>query len=347
MSETQNTEQQQPAAAPPKPEERPKLLPVVDDGEFAQLLDTNRFAQIQRVAALFSESDLVPEVFQKKTANCAVALQMAFRMRVDPMMLMQNMYIVHGKPGIEAKLAIALMNSRGPFEGPIQWRITGEALADRAWTAYAKHRLTGQVCEATVTWKMVQAEGWDKNSKWKSIPDMMGRYRSATFLGRLYCPEVLLGLATEDELYDVVPRLVSGERIDSGSGEVIDMMPRSRPPAAESTGNAETRGTQAETINAPVETTKAEVETKSAADETPASSAEAKAADAPAADMGTKASKAQKESIIKIASRQGLTVAQLDEHMVARFAFGIDELPVALVGDVIQFLGALRAKSAA
>lgn len=201
-----------------------QLSPVNDESEFAELLDSNRFGQIQRVANLFSESTLIPEVFQGKPANCAVALQMAFRMHVDPLMLMQNMYIVAGKPGIEAKLAIALINQRGPFQGPVQWRQEGEN-ETRSWTAYAVHRQTGERCEATVTWQMVVAEGWNgkTGSKWKSLPDLMGRYRSAVFLGRLYCPEVLLGLPTDDELRDIGnERAIVGERVHNDEPNAIE-----------------------------------------------------------------------------------------------------------------------------
>lgn len=192
-------------------------LVVKDESEFASLLDTARFSQIQRIAKMFASSDLVPEVFQGKVANCAVALQMAFRLQVDPMMLMQNMYILKGKPGIEAKLAIALINSRGPFTGPVQWRFEGEG-KQRKCTAYAKHKGTGEICEADVTWSMVESEGWSSKggSKWLTIPEMMFRYRSAMFLGRLYCPEVLLGLNSNDELRDI-------DNID----DVV--MPKSRP----------------------------------------------------------------------------------------------------------------------
>jgi hypothetical protein len=201
-----------------------QVSPVSDVSEFAELLDSNRFAQIQRVAKLFSESDLIPQVFQGKPANCAVALQMAFRMHVDPMMLMQNMYIVHGKPGIEAKLAIALINQRGPFTGPVQWKTEGEGKT-RKWTAYATHRSTGEKCEAVVTWEMAVAEGWTTKtgSKWMTIPDLMGRYRSAMFLGRLYCPEVLLGLPTDDELRDIgQERVVIGQRISDAAPNAIE-----------------------------------------------------------------------------------------------------------------------------
>lgn len=179
---------------------------VQDTSMFANLLDTNRFKQMYSISKLFAASELVPKQYQGHPANCMVALQMAFRMEVDPMMFMQNTYIVQGRPGIEAKLAIALVNSRGPFTGPIQWKFDGTG-KNRSCTAYATHKITDEVCEAEVTWAMVEAEGWasKSGSKWKSIPDLMFRYRSAMFLARLYCPEVLLGMHSVDELHDIQP----------------------------------------------------------------------------------------------------------------------------------------------
>ena len=179
-------------------------LNVLDTGEFNTLMDSDRFAQMQRVGTMFSQSDLVPDVFKGKPANCMVALQMAFRLKIDPLALIQSMYVVHGKPGLEAKMVIALINTRGPFDGPIQWRFDGEGKS-RSCTAYATHRNTKERCEQTVTWAMVEAEGWagKTGSKWKTMPDVMFQYRSAAFLGRLFCPEVILGLSTNDELQDM------------------------------------------------------------------------------------------------------------------------------------------------
>jgi hypothetical protein len=154
---------------------------------------------------MYSKSQMVPAHYQNKPADCMIACQMAVRLGVDPFMFLQNTYIVSGKPGMEAKLAIALVNSRGPFSGPIQWKFDGQGKT-RSCTAYAVHKVTGEVCEATVTWAMVEAEGWNKKpgSKWLSMPDMMFRYRSATFLARLYCPECLMGMMAEDEIIDTV-----------------------------------------------------------------------------------------------------------------------------------------------
>ena len=177
-----------------------------DNGSFSSYLDTAKFMQIQRVAAMFASSDMVPVHYRGKVANCALAIHMATRLEMDPMMFMQNSYVISGKPGLQAVVAIALVNSRGPFTGPIQWKFAG-TIKDktRQCTAYAKHKVTGEICETTVTWAMVEAEGWNKKagSKWLTLPDLMFQYRSGSFLARLYCPEVILGLPTAEELEDI------------------------------------------------------------------------------------------------------------------------------------------------
>src|SRR5690606_12997264 len=72
--------------------------------------------------------------------------------------------------------------------------------------AWATEKATGERLEsAPVTMEMAVNEGWyGKNgSKWKSMPDLMMRYRSAAFFGRIYAPELLMGLPAEEEVHDV------------------------------------------------------------------------------------------------------------------------------------------------
>ena len=180
-----------------------KLISV-DDSSFSFLMDTARFEHLWRVANCFAKSDLVPSHYKGKPENCMLTCQMAMRLNLEPLMLMQNTYIVHGRPGMEGKLVIALVNTRGPFTGPIEWEFDDEENPKRC-TAFAIHKITGNVCKATITWKMVEAEGWSKKegSKWLTIPAQMFRYRSAVFLARAYCPEVTFGFPTVEELRDI------------------------------------------------------------------------------------------------------------------------------------------------
>lgn len=168
------------------------------------MMDPRAFEHIQRVAKVYAASDMVPKQFQDNIANCVIALELAHRLGVSVFMLMQASYVVHGRPGLEAKLAIALCNERGPFRGPIQHRYARDGKNNiTACTAYAQHK-NGETCEATITSEVVKAEGWlDKpGSKWKTMPEQMYAYRASVFLIRRVCPEVIMGLHTVDELED-------------------------------------------------------------------------------------------------------------------------------------------------
>lgn len=191
-------------------------LPVHYSGPLAFLVDTNAFNHLWRVAKSYAAAGtMVPKNFQGKPEDCFVACQLALRLGCDPYMLMQNTYIVHGRPGFEAKLATALLNSSGKLKGTLKYSFdgSGDAYGCRAWGIDAE---TGEkVVGPKVDWSMVKAEGWNKDkqirdgggvqkSKWNTMPDLMFTYRAATFFIRTNYPEVLMGMQTRDELEDSV-----------------------------------------------------------------------------------------------------------------------------------------------
>src|SRR5690606_28728464 len=61
---------------------------------------------------------------------------------------------------------------------------------------------------------MAHAEGWvSKNgSKWKTMPELMIRYRAAAFFGRLYAPEITMGMHTQEEVMDIPYEDVAADR---------------------------------------------------------------------------------------------------------------------------------------
>ncbi len=177
-------------------------MPAVRAGFF----DLQSFELIQRVSKAFASSDLVPKNYQGNLANCMIAMDMAQRIGANPLMVMQNLYIVHGTPGWSSKFLIATINASGRYSSlRYEWKgKSGEA--DYGCRAWAIERETSERLDGIwVTWSMVKAEGWEsKNgSKWKTIPDQMFVYRSAAFWQRAYAPELGMGLQTSEEIHDV------------------------------------------------------------------------------------------------------------------------------------------------
>lgn len=176
-------------------ENAPVLIPTKEE---------RSFALAQREAQALASSDLVPKEFKGNVANCLIALNLAKRIGADPLMVLQNLDIIHGRPAFRATFLIACLNQCGRFT-PLRYKITGEG-DDKTCVAVANDRETGEEYEGPpVSIGMAKAEGWStKNgSKWKTMPDLMLRYRAAAFFARTTAPEVAMGLYTADELDDI------------------------------------------------------------------------------------------------------------------------------------------------
>ena len=178
--------------------------------ELAFMHDGAALEHLWRLSRYFAASRMVPQHFQQKPEDCMVALMMAQQLQVNPVLALQNLQVINGRPGFSAAFAIGLANQRGPFQGPITWSVQGEGDGLQV-TAQATVKSTGEVAMATVTMAMAKAEGWTKNPKYRSIPEQMLKYRAATWLIRLHCPEVLMGLHSSEELEDIRPVAVREE----------------------------------------------------------------------------------------------------------------------------------------
>lgn len=165
------------------------------------------FEDAQRMVAPLAKSDLVPATFQGKVGNCLIALEMAQRIGASPLMVMQNLYIVYGKPAWSSQFLIACINASGKFS-PLRYKMTGEKGSDSfGCIAWAVDNAGERLESPEVTIGIAKKEGWfNKNgSKWQSMPELMLRYRCATLFARLFAPELTMGIQTDDEVVDVQP----------------------------------------------------------------------------------------------------------------------------------------------
>lgn len=223
------------------PSNLPASMPMVSVG----LMDSQSFELAQRVAKLFASSTLVPKDYQGNLANCVIALNMASRIGADPLMCMQNLYVVHGRPSWSSQFLIAAINKCGRFNA-LRYEFKGkEGQDDWGCRAYTIEKDTGETLYGSwITIKMAKDEGWHgKNgSKWKSMPQQMLMYRAASFFQRAYAPEISMGLHTVEEVresYDL-------ERDEDGAYRVS--MDDLRQAEAETA-----RGTEPSTEAAPID----------------------------------------------------------------------------------------------
>lgn len=178
---------------------------------------TKKFEVLQRKAKMLTTSTIVPDSYRGNVGNCVIALEMAERMGVVPLMVMQNLYIVHGNPAWSSKFLIASINASKRFS-PLRFEFKGEeGHTDYGCRCYAyeasdrdhKEPLYGD----WITMDMANKEGWTKKSgsKWLSMPNQMLRYRAAAFWQRVYCPEISMGLLTAEEAEDIAVDTTSAQ----------------------------------------------------------------------------------------------------------------------------------------
>ncbi|WP_223621209.1 recombinase RecT [Lysobacter sp. ESA13C] len=183
--------------------------PTTTETARAMTAGETAFVLAQRKAQAYSKSTLVPKDYQNNVPNVLIAMEVANRIGANDLMVMQNLYIVHGRPSWSASFLIATVNACKRFT-PLRFETRGgdDATKDSyAVRAYAKDAKTGEECIGSwITWAMVKAEGWHgkAGSKWKTMPEQMFMYRAATFWARVYAPEVSMGIHTADEVEDIV-----------------------------------------------------------------------------------------------------------------------------------------------
>ena len=181
---------------------------VTQPAEVANVLsaytNSEQFELSQRAGKMLAASDLVPQQFRGNVANCVIGLNIASRLGADPFAVLQSLYIVHGRPSWSAQFLVAMVNASGRFT-PLQFRMTGQG-DDLTCIAHAKDKETGDVVDGPpISIRMAKEEGWHgKNgSKWKTMPDLMLRYRAGAFFARLYAPDLCLGMRTMEEEVDI------------------------------------------------------------------------------------------------------------------------------------------------
>lgn len=213
------------------------------------------FVQLQRMANLFTCSSMVPETFrgQNNLGNAVIALDMAIRMKANPLAVMQNIYIVHGRPAWSAQFLIATLNKSGKFSA-IRYEFEGkEGTDDWGCRACAIELSTGTMLAGPlVTIGLAKREGWyaKTGSKWQTMPELMLRYRAASWFVRAYAPEITMGLPEADEqreTIDITPQEPEDPQENSVTvAEIEKKAKRGRKPKSESVTEPEQEPEQAQ-----------------------------------------------------------------------------------------------------
>jgi len=217
---------------------------VADDKPFViqPYSGLSEFEAAQRMARSIASSAMVPEAYrgENKIGDVCIALDYAARLRVAPLMVLQNLHVIEGRPALGSSFIIACINGSRRFT-PLRFRtkdLGTKTVKSEVWTGPAGQR-TKQVvsveihdwsCVAVandirsgeevvgppVTIELAVHEGWyhRRGSKWKTMPQVMLQYRAAAFFGRLYAADILMGMQSVDELEDIKSGAIEVETVE-------------------------------------------------------------------------------------------------------------------------------------
>jgi hypothetical protein len=175
-----------------------------------------------KMAQILSASTIVPKTFQGNIGNTMIAIDIAQRLHTNPLMIMQNVYVVYGMPSFSAKFLIACINASGLFATPLRYEFVGEkGKDDWGCYAYAIDKQGELLKGSTITIGIAKQKGWYQKdgSNWKVEPEQMLRYRAATRFQSAYCPEITCGLAVKEELEDADYTEITTDNVEQLSAE--------------------------------------------------------------------------------------------------------------------------------
>ena len=188
--------------------------------------DPDAFGKKMQIAEALSRTQFVPEAFRGRAEDCLVALDMAARLELNPLAVFPDLYVIDNRASFSSKFLIALVNRSGRFTR-IEYDEGVDGEADVTFTDWGankgeKKKTRGKLPNyyATASFtelasgrsfsspridvRFAEKNGWVEKmgSKWRSMPELMVRYRSAAILIRTVCPEIVMGLEWAEDLED-------------------------------------------------------------------------------------------------------------------------------------------------
>jgi hypothetical protein len=179
--------------------------------ELAIHTKTQDWELMQRQAKASSLCTFIPEAFKGNVTNCLLAVELAEKMGLHWLTVMNSLHSIHGKFGWSAKFMIGRVNISGKYASDIRYEEGGEGddqfCCAWVWEKTSENEKARKLVGTRVTIAMAKKEGWfgKSGSKWQTMPDQMLRYRAATFFCNTHAPELLMALPMSDELVDMKP----------------------------------------------------------------------------------------------------------------------------------------------
>ena len=208
----QNKEQT--ALAVKEPTQNPNAVTMWNDAKL--------YNQSLAMAQTLSKSEIIPQSYKGKPADCLIAIDIANRLGLSPAIVMQNSQIVRGNFTWRGSACKAMIDGCGRYQ-KTRYVYVGEEGKDSYGCYLEAIDNDGDIIKGVpVTIAMAKKEGWynKDGSKWQSMCDLMLKYRAAAFFMRTECASIAMGFLTKEEVEDIYGK----QTIDNQKASVVDML---------------------------------------------------------------------------------------------------------------------------
>lgn len=197
------------------------------------IFNVQALTQLQAVAGLMAQAAVtVPEHLRGNPADCMAIIMQAMQWGMNPYAVAQKTHLVNGVLGYEAQLVNAVISSSNAIVGRFHYEYEGDwskcaSMREeivkkpakgggtydkkemvRGWTSADEQGLSVRVGavirgESEITWgePVFLSSVITRNSPlWISNPKQQIAYLALKYWARLYCPAVVLGVYTPDEV---------------------------------------------------------------------------------------------------------------------------------------------------
>lgn len=203
------------------------------------MMNETVMVRIESMAARMATSKITtPKHLQGNEGDCMAIIMQAMQWGMNPYAVAQKTHLVNGTLGYEAQLVNAVITARAPvkerlhFEWYGDWsKVNGKDDKSPTLGVRVSATLRGENAPRVIDISMAQVGPVRNSPLWAADPRQQIAYLATKRWARLYCPDVILGVYTPDEVIereelDVTPVQSTVKKHQGSSGLKAQMAER-------------------------------------------------------------------------------------------------------------------------
>lgn len=178
---------------------------VEDTTNLSFFIDTAKFEQAQRIAKLMAAASLMPKHLkggspEEAIANSFLVVNQAFTWGINPFAVAQETYVVQGNLGYQGKLVAAIINTKARLKERLRYEYNDQPGDKLEITVIGTFQ--GESEPRKTSLSVGQAK--TQNQMWTKDPRQKLIYSGVIKWARAHAPELILGVATDDDIDRIV-----------------------------------------------------------------------------------------------------------------------------------------------